>query len=128
MTVMPRTLIIAAALFAALGIISGAFGAHALKGMLDGAQQGWFQKAVHYHQLAALGALLMALVARQPSPADASNGWILLLGASIFSATLYTMALGGPRWLGAVTPIGGSLMIFAWGRLAWQFFWSIDDE
>lgn len=122
MTAMPRSLIIAAALFAALGIVAGAFGAHALKGALDAAQQGWFQKAVHYHQLSALGALLMALLATRPSPADAGNGWLLLLGAGVFSATLYAMALGGPRWLGAVTPIGGSLMILAWARLAWQFF------
>ena len=38
----------------------------------------------------------------------------------IFAGTLYLMALGGPRWLGAVTPIGGSLMILGWIVLAWQ--------
>ncbi len=119
---MPRTLIIAAALFAALGIISGAFGAHALKGMLDASQQGWFDKAVHYHQVAAIGVLVMALLSDQRAPSDALNGWLLLLGALIFSTTLYLMALGAPRWLGAVTPIGGTIMILAWCRLAWQYF------
>lgn len=128
MTDMPRTLIIATALFAALGIVCGAFGAHALKGMLDTSQQGWYLKAVHYHQLSALGALLMAILADRQSPATALNGWLLLLGACIFSGSLYLMALGGPRWFGAVTPIGGTLMIIAWGRLAWQFIRNKDTS
>ncbi len=119
---MPRSLIISAALFAALGISTGAFGAHALKGLLSAAQQGWFQTAVLYHQMAALGALLMASLAAQEPRCDSSNGWLLLLGAAIFSATLYAMALGAPRWFGAITPIGGALMIAAWLRLAWQFY------
>lgn len=118
---MSRSLVIAAALCAALGIICGAFGAHALKDALSIEQQSWFQKAVYYHQLSALGALIIALLSDQHSPSDSGNGWLLLLGALLFSASLYLMALGGPRWLGAVTPIGGSLMIAAWGRLAWQF-------
>lgn len=119
---MPRALIIAASLFAALGIVTGAFGAHALKGLLDSAQSAWFEKAVYYHQMAAVGALIMAILSDKNAPADALNGWLLLLGAAIFSATLYLMALGAPRWFGAITPIGGTLMIAAWCRLAWQYY------
>jgi uncharacterized membrane protein YgdD (TMEM256/DUF423 family) len=37
----------------------------------------------------------------------------------IFTGTLAAMALGGPRWLGAITPIGGVLFLFGWGVLAW---------
>ncbi len=45
--------------------------------------------------------------------------WLFLAGGFIFAATLYLMAFGAPRWLGAVTPIGGLLMILAWGVLAY---------
>ena len=43
---------------------------------------------------------------------------MLLVGAAVFAATLWAMALGGPRWLGAVTPVGGALMIAGWLLLA----------
>ena len=46
---------------------------------------------------------------------------LLLAGAAIFALSLYIMALGGPRWLGAVTPIGGTLMIAGWLWAAWTF-------
>ena len=46
---------------------------------------------------------------------------LLLIGAAIFAITLYAMALGAPRWLGAITPIGGLLMIGGWLWAAWQF-------
>lgn len=118
---MQRPLIITAALFAALAIVIGAFGAHGLKELLGPEQKAWFEKGVQYHQLAAVGALLMAVLADRDAPADGINGFLLLGGAAIFSGTLYLMALGAPRWLGAVTPIGGTLMIAAWVRFAWQY-------
>ena len=49
-------------------------------------------------------------------------GWLFLAGALVFAATLYAMGLGGPRWLGAVTPVGGVLMIAGWAALAWAAF------
>jgi uncharacterized membrane protein YgdD (TMEM256/DUF423 family) len=42
------------------------------------------------------------------------------VGAVVFSGTLYALALGAPRWLGAVTPLGGSLLIAGWVVLAWR--------
>ena len=45
---------------------------------------------------------------------------LLAAGTLVFCATLYLMALGAPRWLGAITPIGGSLMIAGWLVLAWR--------
>src|SRR5436189_204339 len=52
----------------------------------------------------------------------AGAGWCLLAGSAIFSGTVFGLAVGGPRWLGAITPIGGSLLIvgfliFAWAAL-----------
>lgn len=46
--------------------------------------------------------------------------WCMGIGAAIFSGTLYLMALGLPRWLGAVTPLGGMLMITGWLLLGWS--------
>jgi uncharacterized membrane protein YgdD (TMEM256/DUF423 family) len=48
-------------------------------------------------------------------------GWLLLGGAGLFAATLYSMALGAPRWFGAITPIGGAAMIIGWLLVALQF-------
>ena len=61
--------------------------------------------------LAALVAL--RLEARGPA-------WLFVAGGAIFAVTLYAMALGAPRWLGAVTPIGGALMIAGWLWLGWS--------
>ena len=52
-----------------------------------------------------------------------ASGWLLLIGTVIFSGTVALLALGGPRWFGAITPVGGTLMIagfvlFAWSALA----------
>lgn len=52
----------------------------------------------------------------------------LLLGAAIFSVTLYLMAVGAPRWLGAVTPIGGTLLIVGWLWAAWVYFRSVSPR
>ena len=45
-------------------------------------------------------------------------GWCFLLGTVVFSGSLYAMTLGGPRWLGAITPIGGVLFLVGWAALA----------
>jgi uncharacterized membrane protein YgdD (TMEM256/DUF423 family) len=98
-----------AALTAALAITAGAFGAHGLGApFADWAKTGAFYALTH-----ALACLL--LTGEHPRAAR-----LMLLGATIFSASLYAMALGGPRWLGAVTPLGGILMIAAWLCIAWS--------
>lgn len=102
------TLIVAAALSAAIAIIAGAFGAHGA----DTAQHAdWLRTGSLYQLPHAVAALWLA--ARHPR-----IGWAMLVGAGLFAATLYAMALGAPRWLGAVTPVGGLVMIGAWLALA----------
>ncbi len=96
----------AGALLAALGVALGAFGAHALKTRLDPALLANFETAVRYQMYAALALLALGTQAGQRRA-----GWPLLLGGVIFSGSLYLMALTGARWLGAVTPVGGALMI-----------------
>ena len=112
-----RLPLLAGALLAALGVALGAFGAHALRGALDATAQGWWQTAVQYQMWHALGLLTIG-AARLPESCLAAL--LLSVGTLVFCATLYLMALGAPRWLGAITPIGGSLMIAGWLVLAWR--------
>jgi len=99
------------ALFAGLGVAFGAFAAHGLRGSLDAVRLGWWQTAVDYQMWHGLALIALAAL---PLPQIGWPAGLIALGTAIFSGTLYAMALGAPRWLGAVTPIGGSLMIAGW--------------
>jgi uncharacterized membrane protein YgdD (TMEM256/DUF423 family) len=105
------------ALLAALGVALGAFGAHALRDSLDAARLGWWNTAVQWHMWHAV-----ALVALAAAPIDGRGLPALLIGAgtTIFAGSLYVMALSGLRWLGAITPVGGLLLIAGWLLLAWR--------
>lgn len=113
-----------AALNLALAIATGAFGAHALKARLSAEALGWWQTAVLYHLVHALGLLaigsLLRLSALTPMPPglNAVALW-LQAGILIFAGSLYAMALGAPRWFGAITPIGGLAFLIGWLWLAW---------
>tara|TARA_R110000868_G_scaffold326016_5_gene586901 strand:- start:1070 stop:1396 length:327 start_codon:yes stop_codon:yes gene_type:complete len=100
-----------AALSAALAIGAGAFGAH---GVSDPKAVEWLRTGGTYQLIHAVAAIAIMGVARGAAV-------LLLIGTAIFALTLYAMALGAPRWLGAITPIGGVLMIGGWLWAAWQF-------
>jgi uncharacterized membrane protein YgdD (TMEM256/DUF423 family) len=110
-------LIAAGACLAAVAVGFGAFGAHALKGRLDAEELGWWGTAVTYLLPHAVAVVAIGLAGR---PSLKLPAWLLAGGAGLFSATLFAMALGAPRWLGAVTPIGGIAMIGGWLLLAWR--------
>src|SRR5437762_3552664 len=112
-----RFAMISGALLAATGVALGAFGAHGLKALLSPEAMGWWLTAVQYQMWHAIG-----LVAIGAAPAARTRGaaWMLAAGTAIFSGSLYAMALSDARWLGAVTPIGGVLMILGWAWLAWR--------
>jgi len=106
-----------------LAVALGAFGAHGLRAKLaevaDGTKRlGWWETAAHYHLLHALGLGLVALLVAK-APAARFTGIAFALGTLLFSGSLYVMALGGPRWLGAVTPLGGLAFLAGWAVLAW---------
>ena len=109
-----------------LAVALGAFGAHGLTTRLahiaDGQKRlGWWQTAAHYHLVHALALGLVALViARAPQARFAGYGFVI--GSLLFSGSLYVMALGGPRWLGAVTPLGGLAYLAGWAIVAWCGF------
>ncbi len=108
-----------AGVLGASGVAAGAFGAHGLRGRLDAAMMSAFETGVLYHLLHAVALLGVAWLAqRLPGPLTSAAGWLLVVGIVLFSGSLYVLALGGPRWLGPVTPLGGLALIAAWVLLA----------
>ena len=99
-----------------IAVVLGAFGAHALESGFDAKQIGWWQTATFY--LLVHAALATSLSAANTDRFGTAAG-VLLVGALIFAATLYAMALGAPRWLGAITPIGGLGMLAGWALIGW---------
>lgn len=116
-----RAWISAGAALAGLAVACGAFGAHGLKALLDAEAFGWWQTAVQYQMWQALGVLALGFSGLHWIRLPAG---LLTLGTIIFSGTLYAMALGAPRWLGGVTPLGGVLMIAGWALTALRAFQS----
>ena len=97
-------------LSAMLAVMLGAFGAHALKKRLTPEMLDVFQTGVQYHFYHALGLLLIALLAFQLPESSLLrwSGWLMFAGILIFSGSLYILTLTGLKWLGAITPIGGT--------------------
>ena len=113
----PLTIFRIGTFMAALGIVAGAFGAHAIKGRVEPKDLETFEVAVRYQMYHAIG--LIAISSYFSSLTKVSRPSTiaircLLAGTIIFSGTLYGIVSGGPRWLGAITPIGGSLQIIGW--------------
>lgn len=102
---------------AAVSVGLGAAGAHALKAQLSATDPGgWFAMALQYHQLHALGLILIGLASsRFPScRAFAWAGWLMLAGMLLFSGGLYLLSLTGLRLIPGSIPAGGAAMIAAW--------------
>jgi uncharacterized membrane protein YgdD (TMEM256/DUF423 family) len=112
------------AIFLALAVCIGAFGAHALQGRLDAYSRGIYETGVIYHFFHALGLLIVSVLPRTGVLTEARANivcWLLAAGILLFSGSLYTLAVSGVRTLGAITPIGGVSFIAAWVILAYGF-------
>ena len=94
------------------GVLLGAFGAHALRGHLDAAALGWWHTAVEYQLWHALALALAVHLGRGRSARVAQLAFAI--GIVLFSGSLYAMALGAPRWFGAITPLGGVGFVVGW--------------
>lgn len=112
-----------AAFFGLTGVALGAFGAHGLAAKLTeaGMTHAW-ETAARYHLLSALALLGAGAWARlAPAAAIYRICWVTRLwgmGTILFSGSLYGLALGGPRWLGPITPLGGVLLLLGWAVVA----------
>jgi uncharacterized membrane protein YgdD (TMEM256/DUF423 family) len=112
-----RWFLVLGALNMALTIGLGAAGMHGLKANLAANDPGgWFQTALQYHQLHALGLMLIGLaVARFPASRwFAWSGMLLLAGIVLFSGNLYLRSIAGIHAFHAVTPLGGGAFILGW--------------
>jgi uncharacterized membrane protein YgdD (TMEM256/DUF423 family) len=103
-----------------LAVLLGAFGAHALRARVEGRLFEVFETGSEYHFYHALGLLLIGLLARSypESRLIFASGALMMLGILVFSGSLYGLAVTGARWLGAITPIGGTAFLIAWVLLA----------
>ncbi len=116
---MHKTFLIAGTVLGGLGVGIGAFGAHALRAMLTASgRMDTFETAVKYQFYHALALLLTGILyASFPNKYILNAGYAMIGGVLIFSGSLYILCLSGIKWLGAITPIGGLLLLAGWGFL-----------
>jgi uncharacterized membrane protein YgdD (TMEM256/DUF423 family) len=107
------------AAFLAATVAAGALGAHVLHHRLGAHALELWDTAFRYLAIAGLGLLGTGVVAEvRQTAAVRLAGLAIAWGGVLFAATLTVLALGGPRWLGAVTPAGGLLLIAGFTLLA----------
>lgn len=119
-----------AAVFALLGVVLGAFGAHALKESLT--QQGTtyvWETAVDYQMWHALALMIAGLLTSKENPKRSLivASWCFAIGIVLFSGSLYWLALDGPNWLGPITPTGGLLFVSGWAALI-RSCWGVHES
>jgi uncharacterized membrane protein YgdD (TMEM256/DUF423 family) len=111
-----RTISVLGAVLGFLGVLAGAFGAHALEGRLTPEMHAVWETAARYQLTHAILILFAGWIGARAA------GWLLIAGIVIFSGSLYALAGSGVRLLGAVTPLGGLCLLAGWlalaGRLA----------
>ena len=105
-----------AAFAGALGVVLGAFGAHALRGSIEPRLMETFQTAVQYQLIHALALLLVSLTMGWlgQSLSFEISAFAFMAGIILFSGSLYGLVLTEMRWLGPVTPLGGLCLIVGW--------------
>lgn len=108
-----RTMLLSGSILGALSVAFGAFGAHFLQGQLSPEDLVIFETGVRYQMYHALALILCANLSR--GAGFAAHGF--LWGTVVFSGSLYLLVLTGARWLGAITPIGGTLLVIGWAVL-----------
>jgi uncharacterized membrane protein YgdD (TMEM256/DUF423 family) len=106
--------ILTAAVLGAAGVTLGAFGAHGLRARLTPEQLGSWQTAVEYHLLHAVALLALGLYASATDRSVGVPAGLWTAGIVLFAGSIYGLVLGGPRWLGPVTPLGGLCLILGW--------------
>ncbi|MEY5000522.1 MAG: hypothetical protein RLZZ211_558 [Bacteroidota bacterium] len=110
-----------AGLMIMLSIVFGAFGAHALKAILEPAQLQTFEVGVRYQGFLSMGVLLLSLNSRRFAFGVQRICWAMLIGMFLFCFSIYGLVLGQHffgassfRFLGPITPIGGAISIISW--------------
>jgi uncharacterized membrane protein YgdD (TMEM256/DUF423 family) len=108
-----RWIAVAAAL-GALGVALGAFGAHGLAARVSPEALASWRTAVQYHLVHAVALLALGLHASATGRSAPLPAALFTAGVVLFSGSIYLLVLGGPRWLGPVTPVGGLAFVAGW--------------
>ena len=112
---MGKTIIMSAAIFLAMAVALGAFGAHGLKSHLTTEMLEIYKTGIEYHFYHALGLLLVGVLAFYlPGIYLKWSAIFLVSGIILFSGSLYILAVSGIKWLGVITPLGGLGFIIGW--------------
>jgi uncharacterized membrane protein YgdD (TMEM256/DUF423 family) len=119
---MNKFFILSGSVLGLLGVAIGAFGAHALKAMLEAAGRAeTFETAVRYMFYHAIALVLVGVLSKEfPGNNIIWSGNAFLLGTLIFSGSLFLICFTGINVFGAVAPIGGTLLVIGWGLLFWS--------
>jgi uncharacterized membrane protein YgdD (TMEM256/DUF423 family) len=121
---MNKKIVTTAAILGMLAVITGAFGAHALKEVLTAKYLQTWATAVQYHFYHVFALLFLAALNRSNSKLINASYWLFTLGILLFSGSLYALSLlsthpsGIMSILGPITPLGGLLFIAGWFTLA----------
>lgn len=110
----PTLWLTAASILGTLGVMLGAFGAHALRDRLTPEQLASWSTAVHYHLLHSVALLALALWASSTARSIQLPAALFTAGIVLFSGSIYGLLLTEQRWLGPVTPVGGLCFIAGW--------------
>lgn len=114
-----RNILLSGAIFMALAVMLGAFGAHALKTQLSPEMMQVYKTGVEYQFYHALGLLLIGLIGFQiESKWLRWSGLLIITGIVLFSGSLYVLSLTGIKMIGAITPVGGLSFVAGWIFLA----------
>ena len=110
-----KTALLFGVIFSGLSVVLGAFGAHLLKDKLSEYYMGVYDKGVLYQMFHSIAILVTAILndSLKNIQLDLSI-YLFSIGILLFSGSLYLLAITGHKWLGAITPIGGTLFIAGW--------------
>jgi uncharacterized membrane protein YgdD (TMEM256/DUF423 family) len=111
-----RPALVAASMLMAVAVALGAFGAHALKARVPPEMLAVWQTGVTYHAWHAIALFMLGLLMLHAPESAACRiaAWLFVAGIALFAGSLYLLALGAPRWVGAITPLGGVSFIAGW--------------
>lgn len=107
--------LITGTVFACIAVIAGAFGAHAMRSTVSPEYLAVFETGVRYQMYHSLGLLGVGILqCHWPERVLRVSVWCFVLGILLFSGSLYVLVLGGAKWVGAITPLGGTSFIAGW--------------
>ncbi|HZL09556.1 MAG TPA: DUF423 domain-containing protein [Prolixibacteraceae bacterium] len=114
-----QKILLSGAILMALGVLLGAFGAHALKTRLSPEMLLVYKTAVEYQFYHALGLLLIGLIGFHIDSKWISRAGVFIgIGILLFSGSLYILSLTGIKAIGVITPFGGLSFVAGWICLA----------